>query len=110
MRDSNQELEKEVVELTGNGLSGNPLMPVNALEAACLILDHKFGKDFHKKNPKLAVRFSESIMKNIRMKDFMEALQNDVGENLYSIRAAIQKKDVMSKEALYEEYADSFRF
>lgn len=37
MRDSKQELEKEVVELIGNGLSGNPVMPVNALEAACLI-------------------------------------------------------------------------
>lgn len=73
-------------------------------------LDHKFSKDFHKKNPKLAVRFYESIMKNIRMKDFREALQNEVGENLYSIRAAIQKRDVKSKEALYEEYADSFRF
>lgn len=110
MRDNNQELEKEVYELTGNGFSGNSVMPVNALEAACLILDNKFGKDFHKKNPKLAVRFSESIMKNIRMKDFKDAIQNDVGENLYSIRAAIQKKDLKSKGDLYEEYADSFRF
>ncbi|HET6557064.1 MAG TPA: hypothetical protein VFG54_07090 [Prolixibacteraceae bacterium] len=110
MRDNNQELEKEVHDLIGNGFSGNSAMPVNALEAACLILDHKFGKDFHKKNPKLAVRFAESIMKNIRMKDFRDAIQNDVGENLYSIRAAIQKKDVKSQGALYEEYADSFRF
>lgn len=110
MRDNNQELEKEVHELIGNGFSGNSVMPVNALEAACLILDNKFGKDFHKKNPKLAVRLSESIMKNIRMKDFRDAIQNEVGENLYSIKAAIQKKDFKSKEALFEEYADSFRF
>lgn len=110
MRDNNQELEKEVHELIGNGVSGNSVMPVNALEAACLILDHKFGKDFHKKNPKLAVKFSESIMKNIRMKDFRDAIQNEVGENLYSIRAAIQKKDFKSKDALFQEYADSFRF
>lgn len=110
MIDHNQELEKEVFELTGNGFSGSSVMPVNALEAACLILDNKFGKDFHKKNPKLAVTFAESIMKNIRMKDFREAIQNEVGENLYSIKAAIQKKDIKSQGTLYEEYADSFRF
>lgn len=105
-----QELEKEVFELLGNRFSTDPVTCVYALEAACLILDHQFGKDFHKKNPKLAVRFAETVMKNIRMNHLNEAIQNRVVEYLDSIRTVIQNKDLKSKESLFEDYADSFRF
>ena len=100
-----QQLELEIFELIGKGFSTDPMINIYALEAACLILDYKFGKDFHKKNPKLAVRFAETIMKNIRMKGF-----HTMGEYADSIRGAFYSNDIKSKETIYEDYADTFRF
>jgi hypothetical protein len=99
-----------VYELIGDRISDISMLSINALEAACLILDDRFGKDFHKKNPKLAVRFADSIMKNIRMNTIKASIHNDIGENLDAIATVIQKKEFKSKESFYEDYADSFRF
>lgn len=105
MKVNYQQLEREVFELIGKGFSTDPMINIYALEAACLILDSKFGIDFHKKNPKLAIRFAESIMKNIRIKEF-----NDIGEYADSIPGALHPNNLKSKETLFEDYADSFRF
>lgn len=110
MTSINEQLEREVYELLGNDVASNPLCSIHALEAACQILDHKFGKDFHRKNPKLAVRFAESILKNIRMNDLKDAIVNDIGKYLDSLKTAIKRNDSKARETIFEDYSDSFRF
>lgn len=105
-----QQLEKEIFELIGKGYSTDSVIVINALEAASLILDNKFGKDFHKKNPKLAVRLTKSIMKNIRMRDLKEIINNGIGQHLDALRIAIENKDRKDQENLIDDFADSFKF
>lgn len=107
---NNQQLEKEVKVLMANASCNDPSVSVNALEAACLILDHKFGKDYHRKNPKMAIRLADSMMKNIRMNDLTSAIKHRIGENLDALKMVLQNKEFNVKETFMDDFADSFRF
>lgn len=107
---NHQQFEKEISELAGKGFSPDSVNALNALEAACQILDHQFGKDFHKKNPKLAVRFADTIMKSTRMKELKEIIQNDISQHLEALRVAIEDKELKNQKNLIDNFADSFRF
>lgn len=88
-----QELEREVFELIGNGYASNSVITIKVMDAACLILDHKFGKDFSKAHPELAVSMTETLMKNVRLNDFHSTIKNGIGEYLDALRIVILEKD-----------------
>ena len=87
------ELEREVFELIGDGYASNSVITVKALESACLILDDKFGKDFSKTHPELAISMTETLMKNVRLNDFRSTIKNGIGEYLDALRIVIIEKD-----------------
>ncbi|MBV5313783.1 MAG: hypothetical protein JZU47_10835 [Prolixibacteraceae bacterium] len=89
-----QELEREVYELIGDANAENSIITVKALEAACLILDNKFGRDFSKNHPDLAVSMTETLMKNIRLSDQRSIIRNGIGEYLDALRIVILQKDI----------------
>lgn len=88
-----QELDRAVFELIGDSYASNSVITIKAMEAACLILDHKFGKDFSKTHPELAVSMTETLMKNVRLNDFHSTIKNGIGEYLDALRIVILEKD-----------------
>lgn len=88
-----QEVEREVFGLIGDSYASNSVITVKALDAACLILDQKFGKDFSKTHPEMAITMTETLMKNIRMNDFHSTIKNGVGEYLDALSAVIIQKE-----------------
>ena len=87
-----QQIEKEIFELIGDAYTGNSVATVNAMEAACKLLDYKFGEGFHKQHPELAVQMTETIMSNARTNDFKSAIKNGIGEYLDALRIVIFEK------------------
>jgi hypothetical protein len=98
-----QELEREIFESLGQGYASNSVITIKALEMACLILDHKFGKDFSKTHPELAVSMTETLMKNVRLNDFQSTIKNGIGEYLDALRIVILEKDCNIKGYLSVE-------
>ncbi len=88
-----QEVEREVFELIGDSYASNSVITVKALDAACAILDQKFGKEFSKTHPDAAIAMTETLMKNIRLNDFHSTIKNGIGEYLDALRIVILEKD-----------------
>lgn len=88
-----QELERGVFELIGDSYASNSVITVKALDAACLILDQKFGKEFSQTHPELAISMTETLMKNVRLNDFHSTIKFGIGEYLDALRIVILEKD-----------------
>ena len=88
-----QELGRVIFESLGDSSARNSVITIKALEVACLILDHKFGKDFSKSHPELAISMTETLMKNVRLNDFQSSIKNGIGEYLDALRIVILEKD-----------------
>jgi len=107
--EKNRVLEKEVFELVGDAYAANSGLTIKALEAACKILDNKFGVGFHKQHPELAVQMTESILKNCRMNDFDSAIKNGIGEYLDALRIVILEKDIKLSGSISVDIPDEVR-
>ena len=93
-----QIVEKEVYGKLNGAFADTSV--VSALDAACKILDYKFGEGFHIENPSLAIQMTETLMKNIRMNDYSLALKNGIGEYLDALRVVILEKDTELKGSI----------
>lgn len=101
------ELESEVFKLVGDGHAGSGTITINALDAACKILDYKFGFGFHKKHPELTLKMTESILKNCRTNDFNSTMKNAIGENIDALRIVILNKETSLSGAISVDIPDS---
>lgn len=84
-----KDLEREVFELVGDKYASNSVITIKALEAACLIIDDKFGPGFSISHPELAVSMTETIMGNIRLNDLHSTIKNEIGERLDAIKGLL---------------------
>lgn len=109
MTQKESDLKTRLYELLKNATSDSDFIAINALEAACLILDNKFGNGFHKENPELAVKMSESIMKNIRVEDMGSKIKYGIGEYIDALRIVILQKEFPLTGAITVDIPDVVR-